>query len=156
MVARDQPGITASISGAFLKLGAEISQAHLFFAHQSKLAFDFFHIAPSEKTIKISELTSAIEDAIIHKKYVSAGDEDALPDIAQNISITPSAHLYKLRAETDKDVGALIYVLSCRAYRRLRANIYGLSAHTGKEKARVTIHLKIPKSISIEKARATV
>lgn len=161
IAAVDHLGIAASISGAFWKLGAELSQAHLFSAATHGLALDFFHLAPLNPDVtnppSISELTDEITSAIVEKKYISEADEAALPDIARDISLRETAgHLYQLRGETQKEVGALIYYLALKAYRRLGANIYGLAAHTGKGNARASVYISLPRSMNPAEAHRIV
>jgi hypothetical protein len=156
----DHRGIAASISGAFWKLGVQLSQAHLFSAETYGLALDFFHLAPPPEGRDFpssAEISREVTVAIVERKYISLDDEINLPDVAQNVTLSESgSHLYQLRAETDGDVGALIYYLACKAYRRLHANIYGLAAHTGKGKAWVSIYLRLPTDMKFEDALAEV
>lgn len=156
----DHPGIAASISGAFWKLGIELRQAHLFSASSYGLALDFFHLAPADPDHQgpgITELMSEVATSIVEHKFISDEDEANLPDVARNIAIRDTgADLYQLRAETRGDVGALIYYLTCKAYRRLGANVHGLAAHTGKDSARVSVYLTLPGNTDLAEAERNV
>jgi len=152
----DQPGIAASISGAFWKLGVPISQAHFFSASRYGLALDFFHLAPPPSGVlypSSADISQEVAAAIVEKKYISLDDEINLPDVAINVTLSESgSELYQLRAETDGDVGALIYYLACKAFRRLRANIFGIAAHTGKDRAWASVYLRLPPEVTFEDA----
>ncbi len=157
---KDDPGIAASISGAFWKIGVQISRAHLFSASNHGLALDFFHLAPPVPGVvypSSAEISKEVAAAVVEKKYISLDDEINLPDVAINVTLSETgSELYQLRAETDGDVGALIYYLACKAFRRLRANIYGLAAHTGKDQAWVSVYLRLPSNMSFEDATCEV
>lgn len=160
--ARDHPGIAASISGAFWKHGVELRQAHLFSATNHGLALDFFHLAPVPPEAEpqpgaVADLARAIVEAIEQNLYISEEDEAGLPGIAENVTLEQTASgLYHLRAETARDVGALIYVMTCKAYRCLGANIHGLAAHTGRNHAWVSVYLNLPETMSLNKAREII
>ena len=165
VVTLDHPGIAASISGAFWKNGVGLQQAHLFSSANHGLALDFFHLGPlpteSETELEpgtsLSELSRAIQEAIQEEKFISAEDEASLPDIAENVTLeTAASGLFHLRAETVGDVGALIYLLTCKAYRNLEANIYGLAAHTGRDDAWVSVYLGLPDRMPLPQAQEIV
>ncbi|MGI9241105.1 MAG: hypothetical protein ACR2RV_09900, partial [Verrucomicrobiales bacterium] len=154
----DHPGIAASISGALWKRGARLSQAHLFSARRHRIALDFFHLAPQKENdppnAADSDLRSSVRDAIVGQLYLSAEDERALPNLAANITLEPTASgHHHLRAETAEDVGGLIYFLACKAHRQLAADIYGLAAHTGSGHVWVSVYLGLPETTSLEQAR---
>lgn len=157
---RDHPGIAASISGALWKSGVALSQAHLFSARNHGIALDFFHLAPDgsdEPPVSDAALAAAVREAIVDRLYIGAADEVALPAVATNITLDPTASgHYHLRAETGEDIGGLIYFLACKAHRLLGADIYGLAAHTGGEQAWVSVYLGLPDSMSLEEAREIV
>lgn len=156
----DHPGIAASISGAFWKFGVGLSQAHLFSAEKYGVALDFFHLLPPEsegESFDFQLLTTEISSAISERRYISEADEADIPGVAKNISLRKTASgLYQLRAETETDVGALIYLLTCKAYRRLDANIHGLAAHTDVDNARVSVYLSLPQNLNREQAAEIV
>lgn len=158
VAALDVPGIAASISGAFWKEGVGLQQAHLFSATNHGLALDFFHLAPPVEGEEVEEgkLKAAIIGAILERKYIREEDEAALPKVARKVTLRSTASgLYHLRGETKEDVGALLYVLSCRAFRQFSANIYALAAHTGKRgSSRVSVYLSLPDEIDFEEAQA--
>ncbi|MCP5118560.1 MAG: hypothetical protein GY953_47715 [bacterium] len=159
VVTRDHPGIAASISGALWRQGVALRQAHLFSAKRYGLALDFFHLAPSDGDTpeELDHVPDAVRDAIVERKYTSDEDEGTLPDIAENITLEPTASgNYHLRAETAEDIGGLIYFLACKAYRCLRGNIYALAAHTTATHAWVSVYLGLPEGMSLEEARAIV
>jgi hypothetical protein len=158
---RDHPGIAASISGALWKSGIALSQAHLFSARNYGIALDFFHLAPDLEggrgSAETSKLAGAVRDAIVDKLYISDADEAALPPIANNITLEPTASgHHHLRAETADDVSGLIYFLACKAYRQLGADIYGLAAHTGDRHVWVSVYLGLRDGRSLEEGRALV
>ena len=95
------------------------------------------------------------EDITRRRLYLEAM-EAALPKVARKVTLRSTASgLYHLRGETKEDVGALLYVLSCRAFRQFSANIYALAAHTGKRgSSRVSVYLSLPDEIDFEEAQA--
>ncbi len=161
VAARDDRGIAASISGALWKEGVGLSQAHFFSAMNHGLAFDFFHLAPAVPTgdggPPYGNLPSLVEEAIERKLHRSEDDEAALPDVARNVTLTEWRHgLYRLRAESGGEVGALIYLLCCKASRRLRADVFGVTSQTDRRGARASVFVRLPESLRIEDARTSV
>lgn len=157
VAARDFPGIAASISGAFWKNGIGIRQAHLFSATNHRLALDFFHLSPQGAAASGPELSRAIEDAIQEQRYIGEADEAALPPVARQVTLSEwRSGLYCLRAETTNEVGALIYFLTCKAFRQLGANIHGLAAHTGRGHAWVSVYHHLPPWLTLTRAREIV
>ncbi|HRX53055.1 MAG TPA: DUF294 nucleotidyltransferase-like domain-containing protein [Verrucomicrobiales bacterium] len=157
VAAPDHAGIAASISGAFWKRGIGLRQAHLFSAANHGLALDFFHLSPSGAAASGPDLNRALEEAIQEHRYISEEDEASLPDVARHVTLDEwRIGLYCLRAETSADVGALIYVLTCKAFRRLGANIHGLAAHTGRGHAWVSVYLNLPPGLNLSEAREIV
>jgi len=162
VTARDDRGIAASISGALWKQGVELRQAHLFSAMNQGLVLDFFHLSPqpsesAEAGRDLPKLCRIVEDAIQQRLHISEADEAALPDVARNFTLGEwRSGLLCLRAETFGEVGALIYVLTCRAFRSLGADIHGLAAHTGRRHAWVSVYLKLPETLTLDEARHIV
>jgi len=162
VVARDDRGIAASISGALWKEGIELNQAHLFSAEHHGLAMNFFHLAPpqtdaSERRLAGPELSRLIERAIVERLHVNEADELALPRVAHHVIFTEwRPGLYRLQAETADTAGVLVYVLCCKAFRRLRADVHGLAAHAGPHGSTASVYLTLPKEMSFEDARAIV
>lgn len=162
VVARDDRGIAASISGALWKAGLELSQAHLFSADRHGLAMNFFHLAPprpgtSGERLAGPELSRLIEGAIVERLHVSAADELALPKVAQHVIFAEwRPGLYRLQAETADEAGVLVYVLCCKAYRRLGADIHGLAAHAGPHGSTASVYLTLPEEMSFDAAKAIV
>lgn len=161
VAARDDRGIAASISGALWKQGIGLSQAHLFSAVNRGLALDFFHLAPiapvEEGAAPFGNLSTFVEEAIEKRLHRSSADEEALPDVARNITLTEWRHgLYRLRAESGGQVGALIYFLCCKATRRLRADVYGVTSQSDLHGSRASVFLKLPTSLAIGDARSIV
>jgi hypothetical protein len=161
VAARDDRGIAASISGALWKQGVGLSQAHFFSAMNHGLAFDFFHLAPAspagDGTPLYGNLPSLVEEAIEQRLHRSEEDEAALPDIARMVTLTEWRHgLFRLRAESGGDVGALIYLLCCKASRRLRADVFGVTSQADRRGARASVFIRLPGSLRIGDARAIV
>ncbi|HRQ88815.1 MAG TPA: hypothetical protein PLA50_08460 [Bacteroidia bacterium] len=164
VAARDDRGIAASISGALWKEGIGLTQAHLFSAMNRGLALDFFHLAPPRRDReheaeprKPGELGRLVETAITERLHLSDADEAALPDVARQVTITEwRPTLYRLEATSSGDAGALIYVLCCKACRRLQADIFGLASQSGKKGAWASVYLRLPESLALEDAREVV
>ncbi len=161
VAARDDRGIAASISGTFWKHGIGLSQAHLFSATNRGLALDFFHLAPPASgnggASVLGELPALVEEAIERRLHRSDEDEAALPDVARRVTLTEWRHgLYRLRAESGGEVGALIYLLCCKASRRLRADIHGVTSQSDRDGARASVFLRLPGSLALEDAREVV
>lgn len=163
VAARDDRGIAASISGTFWKQGIGLSQAHLFSAMNHGLALDFFHLAPpspdrdAATALPLGDLAAFVEEAI--EGHLHCGDEDeaALPDVARHVTLTEWRHgLYRLRAESSGEVGALIYRLCCKASRRLRADVFGVTSQTGRSGAWASVFLRLPETLDLAKAREIV
>ncbi len=160
VAARDDRGIAASISGTFWKHGIGLSQAHLFSAMNRGLALDFFHLAPpsreGEKETR-AQLAALVEEAIERQLHRSDEDEAALPDVARQVTLTEWRHgLYRLRAESSGEVGALIYLLCCKASRRLRADVHGVTSQTGRRGSWASVFLRLPENLALEDAREIV
>ena len=154
VAARDYRGLAACISGAFWHHGIALRQAHLFTAMNHGLALDFFHLAPHGKAVG-PELARAVEDAIQRQLYIGADDEAGLPRVAGRMTLEewrPGLHC--LRAETSGDVGALIYVLTCRIFRHFGGSVFALTARMGRAGAWVSVYHSLPAGRSLEEARA--
>jgi len=162
VAARDDRGIAASISGALWKEGVGLSQAHLFSATRFGLAFDFFHLAPlargeEGKGSPYAGLPAVVEKAIEGRLHCADEDEQSLPDIARQVTLTEWRHgLYRLRAESGGEVGALIYLLCCKATRRLHADVYGVTSQTDRRGARASVFLRLPEGQNFAAAKETV
>lgn len=162
VAARDDRGLAASISGALWKHGRGLRQAHLFSASHHGLALDFFHLAPprtdgEESAPSLQDLARLVETAILERQNRSESDEAALPRVARRVTLSEwRPGLYRLRAETDGDIGALVYLLCLKAYRQLDADIHGLTARTGRSGSQVSVFLNLPRSLAIEDARQLV
>lgn len=163
VAARDDRGIAASISGALWKLGVGLRQAHLFSATNRGLALDFFHLAPpdrdcrSEATSPDIDLGKQVETAIRERLHLSDADEAALPDVARQVTLTEwRPGLYRLRAESEGEVGALIYLLCCKACRQLRADVYGLASQSDRNGSWAVVYLALPPTLALEDAREIV
>lgn len=161
VAARDSRGLAASIIGTLWKHGVGLQQAHLFSAMNHGLALDFFHLAPVPENKGTAEVLSGpdlnrlVETAIADRLHLSDLDEDALPDVARNVTLTEwRPGLYRLHAATSDDIGALAYLLCLKAGRRFDANIHGLAADSGRDGAWVSVYLNLPEKLALEDARA--
>ena len=153
---RDYRGLAASISGALWQSQVELRQAHLFSAMNHGLALDFFHIAPGEKPLR-QELSGIVEDAIRAHRHTAESDEAGLPRIDGRFTLTesrPGQHC--LRFETSRDAGGLIYALTYKVFRYLEGNIHGLTAHTARGNAYISIYYSLPVGKALDEARAIV
>ena len=156
VAARDYRGLAASISGALWQSQVELRQAHLFSAMNHGLALDFFHIAPGEKPLR-QELSGIVEDAIRAHRHTAESDEAGLPRIDGRFTLTesrPGQHC--LRFETSRDAGGLIYALTYKVFRYLEGNIHGLTAHTARGNAYISIYYSLPVGKALDEARAIV
>ncbi len=160
VLARDDRGIAASISGAFWRHGVGLSQAHLFSAAKYGLAFDFFHLSPvtdAQGSALTTDIAKQVEEAIRSRLHRSDEDEVSLPDVARNVTLTEWRHgLCRLRAESNGEVGALIYLLCYKATRRLGANIHGVTSQTDHNGARASVFLRLPDHLALSDARVIV
>jgi hypothetical protein len=152
VAALDYRGLAASISGAFWKHKIGLRQAHLFSAMNHGLALDFFHLQPRDVP---AEFTRVIEEAIQQRLYIAESDEATLPQLSGSISLRewrPGLHC--LRIETSQDENGLVYALTYRVFRHLRANIFGLAAHTAGGKSYISVYHSLPQGLSLEEAQA--
>lgn len=161
VAARDDRGMAASISGALWKQGVGLSQAHLFSAMNHGLALDFFHLAPPAQNGAdrpgYGDLAALVEEAIESRLHRSDEDEAALPDVALGITLTEWRHgLYRLRGESSGEVGALIYLLCCKANRRLRADVHGVTSQADRLGSRASVFIRLPESLDLADAREIV
>ena len=98
-----------------------------------------------------------MSEAIEHKLHCSDEDEAALPDVARDVTLTEWRHgLFRLRAESAGEVGALIYLLCCKASRRLQADVHGVTSQTDRSGAWASVFLRLPETMSLSDARAIV
>ena len=72
-------------------------------------------------------------------------------------SIRPwSPGVYCLRFEAEDSSNGLVYALARKAYHHLRANIFGLVAHSSRDKSFVSIYHSLPEGMDLETASAIV
>lgn len=153
VAARDFRGLAACISGVLWREKIDLRQAHLFSAMNEGLALDFFHVAPGGKTLG-SALTQTIEDAVRRRLFIADEDEVQLPLIPGKPVLEewrPGKHC--LRFETSEDAYGLLYALTYKVFRHLRANIFGLSAHSARGQAFVSVYLSLPDDLGFEDAQ---
>lgn len=154
VAARDFRGLAACISGALRQCGLAVRQAHLFSAAQYGLALDFFHLAPANEPPP-ADLSAALEEAIQRRLYIGADDEPQLAAGASPWELEEwRPGLYRLRAKTSDDVGALMHALAYVVFRHLGGNVFGLTAHHGRTGAWVSVYHSLPYGRSVEEARA--
>jgi hypothetical protein len=154
---RDYRGLAASISGALWQSQVELRQAHLFSAMNHGLALDFFHLAPGEKPLR-QDLSGIVEDAICAHRHIAESDEAGLPRIDGRFTLTesrPGQHCLRFET-TSRDAGGLIYALTYKVFRYLEGNIHGLTAHTARGNAYISIYYSLPAGKALDEARAIV
>jgi hypothetical protein len=153
---RDYRGLAASISGALWKSQVDLRQAHLFSAMNHGLALDFFHLAPGAKPLR-QDLSGIVEDAIRAQRHIAEADEAGLPPIDGLFMLTESRPgQHRLRFETSRGSGGLIYALTYKVFRYLEGNIHGLTAHTARGNAYISIYYSLPARKSLNETRAIV
>lgn len=153
IAARDYRGLAATISGALWHQNIDLRQAHLFSAMHHRLALDFFHVAPGERPLP-PEVTRCVEDAIRGQLFIADSDEAGLPRIAGSASLRDWRNgLHCLRFETSEDASGLVYVLTYKIFRHLQGDIFGLSAHTARGRAYVSVYHRLPSDLSLDKAQ---
>jgi hypothetical protein len=153
---RDYRGLAASISGALWQSQVELRQAHLFSAMNHGLALDFFHLAPGKKPLR-QDLSGIVEDAIRAHRHIAESDEAGLPHIDGRFMLTESRlGQHCLRFATSRDAGGLIYALTYKVFRYLEGNIHGLTAHTARGNAYISIYYSLPVGKALDEARAIV
>ncbi|MBI4624631.1 MAG: hypothetical protein HY736_15610 [Verrucomicrobia bacterium] len=153
VAARDYRGLAATISGALWHRRIEFRQAHLFSAMHHGLALDFFHLAPSPQPLA-ADLVASIEDAILRRLYIADADEASLPAVTGQATLhewRPAQ--YCLRFETAAGGSGLIYAITYKMFRHLRANIFGLTAHTARGKAFVSVYHSLPNDLPLPEAQ---
>jgi hypothetical protein len=153
---RDYRGLAASISGALWQSQVELWQAHLFSAMNHGLALDFFHLTPGKKPLP-KDLSGIVEDAIRGQRHIAESDEAGLARIDGRFTLTesrPGQHC--LRFETSRNAGGLIYALTYKVFRYLEGNIHGLTAHTARGNAYISIYYSLPAGKDLDEARAIV
>ncbi len=153
IAAEDYRGLAATISGALWHQKIDLRQAHLFSATHHRLALDFFHFAPRERPMTL-DLTRLVEDAIRQRRFIADADEAGLPRIAGNVSIQEWRNgLHCLRFETAEDASGLVYVLTYKMFRHLRADIFGLRAHAAGGRAYVSVYHRLPPELTLAQAQ---
>jgi hypothetical protein len=153
VAARDYRGLAAAISGALWHCAIELRQAHLFSAMNHGLAFDFFHVAPSEKPLP-PDLNRTIEDVIKRRLHIADADEGGLPQIVGAITLHEwRPGLYRLHFETSRNAPGIIYSLTYKVFRYLRGNIFGLSAHVSRGMAYVSVYHSLPPDLPLPEAQ---
>jgi hypothetical protein len=156
VAACDYRGLAASVCGALWRRKINLEQAHFFSATNEGLVLDFFHLAPGEMPSD-NLLVGAIEDAIRDRLHL--GEDAEVPRIAAQVTLEdwrPAQAQYRLRAESDHDVGEVAYALAHQVYRNLGGNIFGLVARSGRGRASVSVFLTLPPEVPFEKAREMV
>ena len=153
---RDYRGLAAVISGTLWRSGVELQRAHLFSAMHHGLAFDFFHIVPGDQPLP-HDLARNVEDSIANERHISDADEAALPRIDGRFTLEDTGNgLHHLRFETAQSSDGLIYALTYKIFRYLQGNIYGLTAHTARGHAYISIHFRLPPGLGTEEARKII
>jgi hypothetical protein len=156
IAARDYRGLAASISGAFCQCQVRLRQAHLFSATRHHLVLDFFHVTPGGRQMP-PHLTKLIEEAIKGQLHIADSDEAGLPAPTGLVSLREwRPGQYCLRLETSDEPSRLIYALTYRVFRYLRGNIFGLTAHTGRDKVYASVYHSLPPDLPVESAQAIV
>ena len=61
-----------------------------------------------------------------------------------------------LRFETSRDAGGLIYALTYKVFRYLEGHIHGLTAHTARGSAYISIYYSLPAGMALDETRAVV
>ena len=156
VAARDFPGLAACISGALWKAGVTVTQAHFFSAMNQRLALDFFHLHPTESTLP-ENLPAIVENAIHSRRHIADTDEASIPAMHGTFTLTesrPGKHC--LRFESARNEPGIIYALTYEVFRHLGGSIHGLSAHTARGSAYISIYHSPPLGRGIEEARKTV
>ncbi|MSU50337.1 MAG: hypothetical protein EXS37_14830 [Opitutus sp.] len=149
VAARDYRGLAATICGVFWHRRVEFRQAHLFSAMHHGFALDFFHLTPGPKPPP-TDFAPSIEDAIQKRLYIADEDEAGLPTINGQASLHEwRPGQYCLRFETAVPGSGLIYAITYKMYRHLRANIFGLTAHTARGKAFVSVYHHLPHDLPL-------
>jgi hypothetical protein len=145
VAARDYRGLAASISGALWHKNVPLRQAHLFSATRHGLALDFFHLAARDHPLE-PDLPRFVETVIRERRYIAETEETGLPRITGTVSLQPwRPGQYCLRFETAYPVSGLIYTLTYKVFRHLRANIFGLAAaDTHRGQTYVSVYLSLP------------
>lgn len=155
VVARDFRGLATCILGALYHAGVSLSQAHLFSANRYGLALDFFHPAPGQEWT--GEVTRAVWEAVRDQRYISDADAEALPSLRGTSQLERSTGTeYCLRHYEPEDRPGILYSLTSKVFRYLRASIHGLAANTTPGDTEVMIHLTLPGDLSEEDARRIV
>ena len=156
VAAQDYPGLAASISGALWHAGVSLQQAHLFSSETYRVALDFFHLAPREGGPLPEGLLKTVEEAIERRAHIGDNVRSELPELAENLTLSPWRSSFRLSAETSGDVGGLIYALTYHVFRDLRGNVHGLSARSRKAGAAVDVYFASRNGIDLEEARREV
>lgn len=152
VAARDLRGLAATISAVLWKNGIRLRQAHLFSASKHGLALNFFHLTRREEPYP-NDLANRLEQAIIEQHHVNEADDAQLPPLlgtATHYEWRPNQ--YCLRFESDEENDGLIYSLTYRMYRYLRADIFALSATSTGARSFVSIYHNLPDDLSPQEA----
>lgn len=156
VAARDFRGLAASITGALWRSGVDLRQAHLFSAGRYGLALDFFHLTPNGQPWG-RDLLRSIEDAVRERQHIADEPPRDLPCLPGQCLLTQwRPGLYRLRYETERNAGGLVYALSYLVYRHLGGNIFGLVAHAVRGGAFISVYHSLPDGLELGQAQAVV
>lgn len=156
IAARDYRGLATTVCGALWRQKVNLEQAHFFSATREGLVLDFFHILPAENREE-ARMTGEIERAIRERRHLDEGAE--VPRIVAEVTLEawrPAQAQYRLRAESEQDVGEVAYALARLVYRHLGGNIFGLVARAERRRSSVSVFLTLPADVPFEKAREMV
>lgn len=156
VAARDLRGLAATISAVLWKNGIGLRQAHLFSSTRHGLAMDFFHLTRRDQPFP-DDLSDLMEQAISSRLHINEADDQHLPPLNGIITYDEwRPNQYCLRFEGDEENDGLIYSLTYKMYRYLKADIFGLSAHSAGTRSFVSIYHNLPEDLSPDEARRLV
>jgi hypothetical protein len=156
VASRDFRGLAACICGALWREHIPMRQAHLFSAMHQGLALDFFHVAPGGSPLG-PEVTERIETSIRERRHIAETDEVSLPKVEARATLQEwRPGLYRLRCDTAPGDAGVVYSLTYRVFRHLRANIFGLVAFAAQGETYLSIYLSLPKDMSFSEAQELV
>lgn len=156
VAAQDYPGLAATITGSLRQQGVEIRQAHLFSAMNYTLALDFFHVVPGARSLG-PEVTRQLEADIVARRHIAPEDEAGLPVTSGRTTLTErQSALFRLVCETCQPAEGLLYAITYKVHRHLRGNIFGLEAHSVRDRVFVTVHHSLPPDLPLPEALAIV
>jgi len=156
VAAPDTPGLAAILSGTFWQEGVLLRQANLFSSETYRIALDFFHLAPLERSSLPRGLVDRVEKAIESRLHIGEDVRAQVPVLDVELRLSPWRSSFRLSADTAGDIGGMMYALTYHVYHGLGGNVHGVSARARRGTSTVSVYFWTPRELSLDEARQNV